>query len=285
MPEHDAAHPAGRQPRLQPGIKPRVRPLEHVNHVVAAAADERVEGRGCAVLKFKRRQQAAFAGFGGVQRDASAGGFQFVQPFPVRREKRPADKGERNLICRRDRRRRRKRAVPVKSRHGFGESARRAGRGGFEQTLSRRAGSQHFPPQPFRRRRAPADGQKKLSQPLQFGAENLPGRRRLPGCRQVEQKGAALSAENRGVKAAPHLVAGRGKNHGGIRPRLGEPDRGLRKRADAGGERSGPCWKFSAVQMPRGCQPVRPDPFGGNPRAGEENVHWDAGFTRPFPRR
>ena len=43
-------------------------------------------------------EQAAFAGFGGVQRDASAGGFQFVQPFPVRREKRPADQGERNLM-------------------------------------------------------------------------------------------------------------------------------------------------------------------------------------------
>ena len=137
MPEEDAAHAAGLQPRLEPGIKARIRPLEYVNNILAAAADEGVERRACAGLVFKGRGEAAFAHFGGVERDAAAGGFQVVEPFPVRREKRPAEKGEGNLSGRRGGRRRRKSAVPVKSRHRFGKPARRTG-GGYNEWSSYR---------------------------------------------------------------------------------------------------------------------------------------------------
>jgi hypothetical protein len=140
----------------------------------------------------------------------------------------------------------------------------------------------HFLPQHFWRRPAAADCQKKLSQPLQFGAEYLSGRCRLPRCWQVEQKCAALSVKNRRVKTAPQLVAGRRKNHGRIRLHFGKPDRSLRKRADAGGKRQRAALEIFCRPDAARLQAVRPDPFGGNPRAGEENVHFARRFYLVF---
>ena len=123
---------------------------------------------------FKGRREAAFAHFGGVERDAPAGGFHFVQPFPVRRQKRPADKGERNLIRRRGPAAAAKKSRPneIAPRLRQTRAEERLGAESSKRFASRR--NAHFLPQHFRRWGAAAQGQKKSSQPLQFGAKICP---------------------------------------------------------------------------------------------------------------
>ena len=60
-------------------------------------------------------------------------------------------------------------------------------------------------------------------------------------------------------------------------PRFGKPDRRLRKRADAGGKRPRAVLEIFRRPDAARLQAVRPDPFGGNPRAGEEHAHWIQG--------
>ena len=283
MPEHDAAHAAGRQPRLQPGIKPRVRPLEHVNDVVTVAVDERVE------WMVARRPQIQTPETGCVRR------FRWRSARRVRRRLRfrPAISSAARETARRPgraefdlparpaaaaKKRRPNEIAPrlrqIRAENWLAADSSKRFRVAPDCNISCRNSSGDGARPPMARRNCPSrsSSERKICS----------GRRRLPRCRQVEQKGAALSAENRRVKAAPQLVAGRRKNHGGIRPRLGKPDRGLRKRADAGGKR--PRAGLEIFRRPDAArlQPVRPDPFGGNPRAGEEHVHLARRFYRVF---
>ncbi len=57
---------------------------------------------------------------------------------------------------------------------------------------------------------------------------------RLPGHRQVEQKGAGRGSPGHSIKAAPQLIAVGGEDHGGAGLRRRQPDRRVGEGANAG---------------------------------------------------
>jgi hypothetical protein len=156
----------------------------------------------------------------------------------------------------------------MKLGQGLGETARGSGGGGAEKTIPNGAGLPHFAAQGIGRRRAATEGLEEFSEALEFGAENADGRRGLPRRGQVEQEGSGRRAGSDGIKGAPELVAGGGKNDGGIGGGFGKTDGGLGKGADAGGERGGAWLEIIGRADEPGLEAVGADPFGRDPGGG-----------------
>ncbi len=123
MPKHDAAHPTEQQARFQPGVEPRVGPLENVHDVIKITVHEHIQ-QIAAGGQIKWRDYAALAIFGCVQNNATARSFNCCEQISVCQGQRPADERERHLISGTDRRR-------------------------FQKSPTSLAGLKHFAPQNF----------------------------------------------------------------------------------------------------------------------------------------